>query len=389
MLYSSKFINYLYWTNKPTHILAKKFKRIQKRVTYYFNINYKYQNFFTNHLFVFRRFQYSKKFSLFFKKTKKKLRFLKFKYHSFFANLSNFFIRARLHKRAHINKLKFFLLKSLIKKNPTYSHFTLRRKIFLTTPNITRAAADLLYYSAKNIASIRQLKKPKHKAYSKKKKLWMFNVRPKSRTIFYNGHKSLIWKMRASRFAHWWTRSQGTLNEWRYDKLLAKELHVYLSYFQKQLLCVALASVYCCFLSWKQPQWFFKRNLSLLNGKVFSINAILKKGDILELPFGPGLVRFNRFHHSYYLKKVSSAKKFLYKTRQKARKKRTKTLHRCPKMIQKLPTGLQTLGKLISVDAGLKTVGILYTLPYLSHSVTGNVMVSAVLTLQNWRFRFD
>ena len=58
-------------------------------------------------------------------------------------------------------------------------------------------------------------------------------------------------------------------------------------------------------------------------------------------------------------------------------------------MIQRIPTGLQTLGRLIAVDAGLKTVGIIYKLPYLTHSVTGNVLVSAVLTLQNWRFRFD
>ena len=34
-------------------------------------------------------------------------------------------------------------------------------------------------------------------------------------------------------------------------------------------------------------------------------------------------------------------------------------------------------------DNGLKTVGILYKLPYFSHSVLGNVLVTAVLTLQN------
>jgi hypothetical protein len=121
----------------------------------------------------------------------------------------------------------------------------------------------------------------------------------------------------------------------------------------------------------------------LLNGRIFSINTVLKFGDILEFPFGPGLKIFSKFNHQRFLNKLNIAKRFLYKTSIKPKIKNLKTAHRCPRLLQRIPTGLQTLGRLIAVDAGLKTVGIIYRLPYLTHSVTGNVLVSAVLTLQN------
>lgn len=225
--------------------------------------------------------------------------------------------------------------------------------------------------------------------------LWKKNILSRhkisKKVIFYNAHKSLIWKMRASRFAHWWTQTRGTLNEWRYDKLLGRELSTYLNYFQKQLLCVVLASVYCCFLSWKQQTWFFTNTLSLINGREFSINVVINFGDIIEFPFGPGLKMFTHFNHQRFLSKLNVAKRFLYKTSIKPKNKNInlKTAHRCPRLIQRIPTGLQSLGRLICVDNGLKTVGILYKLPSFSHSVLGNVLVTAVLTLQNWRFRFD
>jgi len=337
---------------------------------------------------VFRRFLQTKKLKTFFKRLNKRLRKIKLTNKELLQVLSVYLIKPSLTNTSTVNFLKYFLVKNILKIKQKYSNFTLRRKIFLTTPNITRVVADFVYTSAKNLATHKHLMSRIHTPQTWKKNI-LTNNKNSQKAIFYNAHKSLIWKMRASRFAHWWTQTRGTLNEWRYDKLLARELNTYLNYFQKQLLCVVLASVYCCFLSWKQQTWFFNNKLSLVNGKEYSINILLNFGDIIEFPFGPGLKIFTYFNHQRFLNKLSMAKRFLYKTALKPRPKNLKTAHRCPRLIQRIPTGLQSLGRLICVDNGLKTVGILYKLPYLSHSILGNVLVTAVLTLQNWRFRFD
>lgn len=368
-------------------IVFKNLKRISKNLSYHFNIHYKYQNFFQTNKFVTRRFFQSKLMSILFKRLKKKLRFFSKKYSTLYNLFINFFSKLRVGKFRQINPLKFFLYKKISKLEPRTSNFTLRRKIFLSTPNLTKIAADFIYMVAKDRASTKQLF-TKHYQPKRVSNKQLFKTKKNSKVIFYNAHKSLICKMRNGRFSHWWTQTQGTLNERRYDKLLARELHTYLNYFQKQLLNVVITSVYCCFLSWKQPKWFFDLKLCLVNGKPLHFAHLLQKGDIVELPLGPGLVDYNFFNKKYYLSKLMLAKRFLYKTRFQ-KKPKGKLAHRCPRVIQRLPTGLQTLGKLIAVDAGLKTVGVLYTLPYLTHSVTGNILVSAVLTLQNWRFRFD
>lgn len=367
---------------------VKSLKKIQKNSNYHHIVHYKHQSYFTANKLVFRKFIQTKKLFSFFNRLKKKIRKLKLNQKQIFKYCSLFLTKTSITRTNNVNFLKFFLFKNIIPVKQKFSNFTLRRKIFLTTPNITRVVADFVYTSAKKLSTHKHLMSKTHTPQIWKKNFFS-NLKVKHKAIFYNAHKSLIWKMRASRFAHWWTQTRGTLNEWRYDKLLSRELSTYLNYFQKQLLCVVLASVYCCFLSWKQQTWFFVNNLSLVNGKEFSINIILQFGDIIEFPFGPGLKTFTYFNHQRFLSKLSFAKRFLYKTSLKPKAKNLKTAHRCPRLIQRIPTGLQSLGRLICVDNGLKTVGILYKLPYLSHSVTGNVLVTAVLTLQNWRFRFD
>lgn len=380
--------NFTCWANFLHLTGMKPLRKINKFPSYHYAINYRYQNQFLTNKIIFRRFLQSNKLNKFFIRLKRKFRTIKFNNKQLFKDLHSYLVKPTLTTTTPVNFLKFFLYKNLLPIKPKHSNFTLRRKIFLTTPNITRVVADFVYMSAKNLSTHKhQMSRIHTPQLWRKNKLATFKTGPKA--IFYNAHKSLIWKMRAARFAHWWTQTRGTLNEWRYDKLLARELNTYLNYFQKQLLCVVLTSLYCCFLSWKQQTWFFINHLSLLNGRVFSINTVLKFGDIIEFPFGPGLKIFSKFNHQRFLNKLNIAKRFLYKTSVKPKSKNLKTTHRCPKLIQRIPTGLQTLGRLIAVDAGLKTVGVIYRLPYLTHSITGNVLVSAVLTLQNWRFRFD
>lgn len=380
--------NFTCWSNFIHLLGLRPLKKINKFPSYHHAVNYRYQSQFLTNKIVFRRFLQSKLLNKFFLRLKKKIKFFKFNKKKLFQNINSYLVKPALTSTQSVNFLKFFLYKNLTPIMPKFSNFTLRRKIFLTTPNITRVVADFVYTSAKTISTHRHQMSRVHTP-----QIWRNNVLSKHKTnhkaIFYNAHKSLIWKMRAARFAHWWTQTRGTLNEWRYDKLLSRELSTYLNYFQKQLLCVVLTSVYCCFLSWKQQTWFFFNNLSLVNGKMFHINIILKFGDIIEFPFGPGLKLFSKFNHQRFLRKLYSAKKFLYKTTLKPKSKNLKNAHRCPRLIQRLPAGLQTLGRLLAVDPGLKTICIVHQLPYLTHSVLGNVLISAVLTLQNWRFRFD
>lgn len=389
---NSKFLfnvyNFTCWATFIYLLGMRPIRKINKFPSYHYAINYRYQDKFLTNKIIFRRFLQSNKLNKFFIRLKRKFKTIKINNKQLFKDLHAYLVKPNLTSSTPVNFLKFFLYKNLLTIKPKFSNFTLRRKIFLTTPNITRVVADFVYTSAKNISTHKhQMSRIHTPQLWRKNKLAQFKTGPKA--IFYNAHKSLIWKMRAARFAHWWTQTRGTLNEWRYDKLLARELDTYLNYFQKQLLCVVLTSLYCCFLSWKQQNWFFINHLSLLNGRIFSINTVLKFGDILEFPFGPGLKIFSKFNHQRFLNKLNIAKRFLYKTSIKPKIKNLKTAHRCPRLLQRIPTGLQTLGRLIAVDAGLKTVGIIYRLPYLTHSVTGNVLVSAVLTLQNWRFRFD
>lgn len=385
---SIKTTNFLDWAYLIHFLGLKSLKKIQKFPLYRHSLFYTYQINLIKNKTVFKRFLQTKKLNHFFIRLKKRIKFLKKNKKKLFTYVQSFLVKSNLMVAVSLNFLKFFLYKNLTPIKIKHSNFTLRRKIFLTTPNITRVVSDFIYNSAKVIATKKHLMSKIHTPQNWKKN-FLSTHKNSHKVIFYNAHKSLIWKMRASRFAHWWTQTRGTLNEWRYDKLLARELSTYLNYFQKQLLCVVLASVYCCFLSWKQQTWFFINNLSLVNGRIFSINIILVCGDIIEFPFGPGLKIFTQFNHQRFLSKLKIAKRFLYKTALKPKTRNWKTAHRCPRLIQRIPTGLQTLGRLLCVDNGLKTVGILYQLPYLTHSITGNVLVTAVLTLQNWRFRFD
>lgn len=286
------------------------------------------------------------------------------------------------------NFLKFIQLQSLTNAKKNFGNFTIRRKIFINKTTIARELTYFLHSSIKlkNTGKLTQLRLLDSKKFFNKKLGVTSHV---TTTILYNAHKSLIWKMRMARYAHWKINMRGTLNEWRYDKLLANSLSTYHQLFQKQLLCVIFANLYCCFLSWKSYNWFFDLNIVLLNGCVLNKYSTLMQGDILELPYGPGLRLFTKYTKSRYLRRVYRVKRFLYKLTKKKRAIKSTKKKYCFKQMQNLPVGLQSLGRLIAVDPSSKVIGILGKLPFLTHNIPLNSTVSAVLTLQNWRFRFD
>ena len=384
-IYSDKYI----WELLIFSITRRRFRKYPRKTKLYFFYSYKYADFFKINNRVQRRFGYSTKLTSIFKKIKRNTKKLLNKRINLTQYLKNeILVRFWQKSIQHTNFLKFFFLRTFFIPNKKIAVFTLRRKIFINSSTLARELTYLVHTLTKPAVTKKFLKT--RLLHPTKFPITQFGLlKHQTNTIFYNAHKSLIWKMRTARYAHWSTQMRGTLNEWRYDKLLARSLNFYNSFFQKQLLCVIFANIYCCFLSWKSYTWFFTLNISFLNGYIFDFRTLLQQGDILEFPYGPGLRYFTSYTKTKYLRRVYRVKRFLYKLIKKRQISKYKRSKFCQKPLQNLPISLQSIGRLIAIDPSSKTVGILKKLPYLTHSIANNATVSAVLTLQNWRFRFD
>ena len=110
-----------------------------------------------------------------------------------------FFRRLRFSKRLPINFYKFYYLKFryLHKK---ISNFTIRQRLMLTAKNVYKS---LWYFFFK--ATRRQSRTNLHLIFARLKKKsfkYIKKNKKRNRVIFLNAHKSLVAKMRRSRYAH-------------------------------------------------------------------------------------------------------------------------------------------------------------------------------------------
>jgi hypothetical protein len=148
-----------------------------------------------------RKFFQSRLIALSFRRAKRKLRYFQKKFSNLTYVFAGFLTRLRISHRLNINPLKFFLQSNLLSLKPRLSNFTLRRKIFLSTPNLTRIAADFVYGNVRDNISMRQYSQTFLRGKSLTAAHAFATPKP-HKVIFYNAHKSLICKMREGRFAH-------------------------------------------------------------------------------------------------------------------------------------------------------------------------------------------
>jgi hypothetical protein len=262
--------------------------------------------------------------------------------------------------------------------------FLLRQRYFLTSKNLNKNIWKFLYA------------KSKYTFNNDKKNLnlqltYLLKPSQKKSLFFVNLYKKLLWKMRKSRYAHWSYRTTGKLNEWRYNKLLSYELGHLVKDFSKQMLVHILFRTLYKTLSWRQVLLLLSFNLVVVNGKFCKQHTSLKKGDIIELPtfIKPDTLR-NRLPKSNVFKKIiSRGKKSAYKAFRSKNIFNKPNIKKIPKIFKKLPMGYKFLGSTLARDSSINALALIYDLMSLSHDLEYKMTYSSVLTLQNWRYRFD
>lgn len=287
----------------------------------------------------------------------------------------------------HISKLRrlnFFKF-TIVNLKRTYEYkmrFSIRQRIFLSEKNLTRGVWNFLYKSVKHKLLERA------KKFKKKKTFAVPFI--KKTTIFLNAHKPLIWKMRKARYAHWNLRTVGKLNQWRYDKLLAWELRKLVESKSKQMLAHILLRSYRVVLSWRQMILLITNQLIVINGCFFFENVVIKWGDIIELPFYKRKKKRKIKKSKYIFRKiVRRAKRTSYKSFLANKNKRMRKHTKVPKIFKRLPIGYKKLGAFLARDSSLNIFAVIYPLEQWIHDMDYELGLSSVLTLQNWRYRFD
>lgn len=279
-----------------------------------------------------------------------------------------------------LNFLKYYRLINFDFKT-NYINFTINQRLFLSKKTIKKTLWQFFYTAEKH----RFLKKKFYKPHNIVDNI--SSSPQNSRVFFFNANKPLIWKMRNARYAHWDLRTKGKLNEWRYDKLLGTELYMLSHKTNNPLLNFIFIRAYNVILSWRQMILLLKYSLITHNGKIFSNSTTLQVGDIIELPFFLwGSTSFKRRH---FKKIIGRAKKLSYKSFLSYKNKKIRKHKVVPKLFKKLPIGFKRFGTSLAQDYALNIFTLVYPLDKYKHDIYYEISNSSVLTLQNWRYRFD
>lgn len=359
---SLKTIYLLYWFLSLNRLILKK----KSKYTW----NYpKYLNFFNNLNNIYRHGAVSK--LSFIANIKKKTVFYKKKKLKLLIN--------KLHLKKNIKVKNFIscyytkIYNTVIKK----SAFTLKQRLFISKKFLTQQLWAFLYKSVKNNFFLKKIDKAI---------IYTWN---RTKLLFFNFHKPLIWKMRTARYAHWNLRTKGKLNKYRYAKLLGKEMQYILKTKSTQFLLCIFFITYYTILSWKQLLLIIYHSLIIVNGKVIDLNLpYLKLGDIIELPYGL-VYNLNNFVKKHYKKLVKKSKKLVYKQYKEKKKLKLNKDKVIPKIFKKLPVGVQMFGKLTAYDPLLNIFAIVYPIANTRHNIDTKITKTSVLCLQNWRYNFN
>lgn len=285
-------------------------------------------------------------------------------------------------KRLNLNFFKYYHLNQKY-INMKYTNFSILQRIFLSKKNIKNRLWQFFYAPTK-------FYKIKASIVSKTKdvsRIQSFSFDKINKLTMLNANKPLISKMRKARYAHWDLRLKGRLNEWRYNKLLGVDLSYITKTNYYTFLSLILVRCFNFILSWRQILKLHNFNLVLHNGFFMGYKPVLKKGDIIELPvFIKNLTTKNEKYFKLITKK---SKKRAYIEFLHSKKKLKKNNKNFPKIFKKLPVGFLNFGAFLDFDSSTNSFAIIADVGNYSHNVHYNILYTSVLTLQNWRYRFD
>lgn len=196
--------------------------------------------------------------------------------------------------------------------------------------------------------------------------------------FFVNMYKKVSWKMREARYAHWNLQTRGTLNEWRYNKLLGSELQTSnIGCFEHTYSTInhLIGPV-----SVKHLARFLNLNIIKLtsnkipNGLFTYIEYPLKLLGLQEL----------KDRHKYWNFTIYRAKKLIYGAH-----RRTKTTKTVGRIIKKFSLEhIETKSNTWHDPASC--VALVFKSNENSKKITKKSLLNnTTLSLNNWRFRFD
>ena len=281
-------------------------------------------------------------------------------------------------KKQFDSRLKnFYIAKKKLNINH-FSNFSLKQRNFISKKNILQTNWNFFFKQNKNSAEYNNtIINTVHTEESRTKKLY-----------FFNGYKYLAWKMRKARYAHWDYKTRGKLNEWRYNKLLSSEIHFLNNHKFNQMLIYLIFSTYGAVISWLQLMKLITYKLIIINGLHLNTKSAqhLDNHVLVELPYGVTLDDCPRWNDGL-INTIYKNKRLSYKLFSKINKK--KFSKKIPKTLKETSAHQIFFGTSIAYDYTINAMYFIKRLPKLNYDIKANVLTSSVISLQNWRFRFD
>lgn len=281
-------------------------------------------------------------------------------------------------KKQFDSRLKnFYIVKKKLNTN-RFSNFSLKQRNFISKKNVLQTNWNFFFKQNQNNAEYgNTLLNTIQIEQSRVKKLY-----------FFNGYKYLAWKMRKARYAHWDYRTRGKLNEWRYNKLLSSEIYFLNNHKFNQMLIYLIFSTYSVMLSWLQLLKLINYNLIIVNGSYLNFKSAqhLSNHVLVELPYNIALNDCPKWNDGL-INTIFKNKRLSYKLFSKINKK--KFDKKIPKTLKEISAHQIFFGTNIAYDYNINAMYFIKRLPELSYDIKANVLTSSVISLQNWRFRFD
>lgn len=187
-----------------------------------------------------------------------------------------------------INYYKFFLNRH-IKTFKILSNFSITQRLFISEKKTRQVLMNILYKSIKTDLLTSSTTNTILNKFEENVENKIFHNQEKN-VYFFNLYKRFLWKMRRARYAHWNYKTKGTLNKYRYDKLLRKDLTFVSTNHTASYLLFIIFNSYGLLVSWKQLLLLMWKQIIVINGEFVHKDKQLKTGDIIELPFGKNLI---------------------------------------------------------------------------------------------------
>lgn len=154
------------------------------------------------------------------------------------------------------------------------------------------------------------------------------------------------------------------------------------------MLIYLIFSTYSVMLSWLQLLKLINYNLIIVNGSYLNFKSAqhLSNHVLVELPYNITLNDCPKWNDGL-INTIFKNKRLSYKLFSKINKK--KFDKKIPKTLKEISAHQIFFGTNIAYDYNINAMYFIKRLPELSYDIKANVLTSSVISLQNWRFRFD